>query len=436
VIVGAGLSGLAAAHRLEAEGHSGVVVLEAQDEIGGRIKQFVRPNGRVLMTGGEFTGTVQSELADLARELAIDMESLHVDGKSVRVFDGRRYLEEFPLQADPGAAQALDVVMADLAELVRDVSAHEPWTASRAREWDRISIAQWVDGKALPDAARRLLELEFAFMGDPEETSFLYLLWFLSKFGSAERLHGIDSRFVGGSAQIPLALAERIAAPVHTSRPVRRVLQDGGRVTVEYDGGSILSDSAILAMEPGQAAMIEFHPRLPLARDRLQDRWLALHGGKYFAIYDSPFWRDDGLSGAGFGQSPAEMVLDTSPADGDEGILCATCFESGRTAERLSDVLSDPARAREVVLDALVSYFGEHARDPKEFYGFQWAGDRWSQGCGTQLPLGVLTTVGPALREPVGSIVWAGADTGDQDWMEGAVTAGRRAAHEALQRAT
>jgi monoamine oxidase len=44
--------------------------------------------------------------------------------------------------------------------------------------------------------------------------------------------------------------------------------------------------------------------------------------------------------------------------------------------------------------------------------------------------------VGSALREPVGSVIWAGAETGtpQNDWLEAAVSSGERAARDVLQR--
>jgi monoamine oxidase len=67
-----------------------------------------------------------------------------------------------------------------------------------------------------------------------------------------------------------------------------------------------------------------------------------------------------------------------------------------------------------------------------KYYAFDWSGDHWSQGCGTHIPPGLLSTVGPALRAPIGRVVWAGADTGDRDRMEGAVTPRQRTAGEAV----
>jgi monoamine oxidase len=51
-------------------------------------------------------------------------------------------------------------------------------------------------------------------------------------------------------------------------------------------------------------------------------------------------------------------------------------------------------------------------------------------------PPGVLSTYGVALREPVGRIHWAGTETATywNGYMDGAVSAGLRAAREVLDR--
>lgn len=437
IVVGAGLSGLVAARELIAAGVEDVVVLEARDRIGGRIDAFTRPNGRELMTGGEFTGAAQAQLQALAASLGIVPEPLpgladpENMGRFVRVFDGQRYVERFPLEADPEAAGAYAAATASIDALAAEVPAAEPWSAARAVEWDRQTVGQWLDAHVESAAARNQIEVDLAYFGDVHEVSLLHLLWFLASFGGWEAAQGIHDRFAGGSAQIPRRLAEELGEGVVTGCPVRRIEHGAEGVVVHHDGGSTRAATVIVAMEPGQVGTIEFDPPLPAARDRLQSRWLAGHGGKYFAVYDTPFWRADGLAGIASGPPPFGLVLDMSPNEGDEGILLALYCASDRASGQLSELMVDPQGRRRAVLEALASFFGEQALEPREFHAFDWSGDHWSQGCGTQLPPGVLSTVGPTLRAPIGRVLWAGADTGDLDWMEGAVTAGQRAAREA-----
>ena len=59
--------------------------------------------------------------------------------------------------------------------------------------------------------------------------------------------------------------------------------------------------------------------------------------------------------------------------------------------------------------------------------------ETWSRGCyGAWAPPGVLLDYGPALREPVGRIHWAGTETATEwcGYMDGAVSSGERVARE------
>ena len=64
-----------------------------------------------------------------------------------------------------------------------------------------------------------------------------------------------------------------------------------------------------------------------------------------------------------------------------------------------------------------------------------WSSEEWTRGCfGSNFPPGAWTRYGDVLREPVGSIHWAGAETSTvwMNYMDGAVRSGERAADEVL----
>ena len=442
VVVGAGLSGLVTATHLTRGGVENIVVLEARDRVGGRLDAHERPNGELLMTGGEYTGSAQAQLHKLAAELGIAFEPFppfaddQNPGAFVRVFDGQRYVEAFPFEKDPAGGEAFAAATAALDALSTEVPARAPWTAANADMWDHTSVAQWLEANVPSPAARAYLADGLAYLGDLRSASLLHLLWFLSAFGGWEAHETLVGRFVGGTAQLPIRLAAALGDRVATGQPVRRIVHGADGVEVHHEHGVVRAAAVVVAIEPGQAAKLEYVPPLPRLRTYLQTHWTADHGIKYFAVYDRPFWRDEGLAGVAMGPPPFQWALDASETGATEGILSLTQFaSSGLTYEQLEQ-LSDPDASRAMALDALAFYFGEQARTPTEFYAFDWTGDQWSSGCGTRLPLGVLSTAGPALREPVGRIFWAGADAGDMDWMEGAVTAGQRAAVEVAQALT
>jgi monoamine oxidase len=73
-IVGAGLSGLAAARALVAADRT-AVVLEARDRVGGRTLNASISGGHVTELGGEFAGPTQDRILALARAVGVKTPS-------------------------------------------------------------------------------------------------------------------------------------------------------------------------------------------------------------------------------------------------------------------------------------------------------------------------------------------------------------------------
>jgi monoamine oxidase len=79
---------------------------------------------------------------------------------------------------------------------------------------------------------------------------------------------------------------------------------------------------------------------------------------KFQVGYDTPFWREDGLSGVVDSMDDAfNVVLDNSPHDASCGVLVG--FLEGSHA-RTATLLTAEER-RELVIDSLVGYFGPEA---------------------------------------------------------------------------
>jgi len=155
---------------------------------------------------------------------------------------------------------------------------------------------------------------------------------------------------------------------------------------------------------------------------------------KCMAVYERPFWRDEGLSGQALTvQGPTRIVFDNSPRDGSRGVLLG--FLEGRLARDLG--AWEPAARRHAVVDGFRRLFGPRAADPGDYLEMLWADEPFTRGCyGCYLPPGAWTAHGHALRRPVGRIHWAGAETATtwSGYMDGAVRSGERAAREVLAR--
>jgi monoamine oxidase len=102
----------------------------------------------------------------------------------------------------------------------------------------------------------------------------------------------------------------------------------------------------------------------------------------------------------------------------------ANGIEAGRIAppERQKRAIQHAERA--------LGRAGEHTIG---YVDCDWSAEEWTRGCyGAHFPPGTWTQFGPALREPVGRIHWAGTETAER-WMgyvDGAIESGIRAAVE------
>jgi monoamine oxidase len=126
-----------------------------------------------------------------------------------------------------------------------------------------------------------------------------------------------------------------------------------------------------------------------------------------------------------------KVMFDNTPPGGTPGVLLG--FLEGAHARALGRVSADERRA--AVVASLADYFGPRASSPSDYVELDWCAEEWTGGCyGAHFPTGVWTQYGPALREPVGRIHWAGAETGTvwSGYMDGAVQSGVRAAAEII----
>ena len=439
IVVGAGLAGLTAAQELVDRGRT-VAVVEARDRVGGRLLNHELSDGTVVEVGGQWIGPGQLRMERLVGDLGLETYPTYNEGEHVLGWKNTtsRYRGTIPgvgrlALADVGQAQAR------FDRLAQRVPLEAPWAADGAEAWDAQTFESWIRRNAPTYTGRELLRLytEAVFAAEPGDMSLLHALFYTHSGGGVDRLSATrggaqQDRFVGGSQLVALRLAERLGDVLHLGHPVRIVRQQGERVTVEADGLTLTGGRVIVAVPPTLAGRIAYDPSLPPTRDQLTQRVPAGSVIKCNVVYDTPFWRADGLTGQATGDAgPVKITFDNSPPSGTPGVLVA--FLEGDHARRLSSVAPEERRA--AVLGSFVDFFGPNAADPVEFVELDWSAEEWTRGCyGAHFPPGVWTRYGPALREPVGRIHWAGAETATvwNGYMDGAVQSGERAAAETL----
>jgi monoamine oxidase len=326
-------------------------------------------------------------------------------------------------------------------QMAGEVPLEAPWLADNAPEWDGQTFQTWRDQHLTTVGARQIFDgVAKAVWGfEARESSLLYVLFYVAAAGNEtnpgtlERLLGDaqQSRVIGGTQGLALFIAQDLGKAVVLSTPVRQISYDSAGVQVYGDEMSVRAKSVIVAIPAPLAGRIIYDPPLPFMRDQLTQRMPL---GAYIraeAIYDRPFWRDDGLTGQAIStEGLVRATIEGSPPDGP-GILVG--FIGGDDA-RIWGQRSRRDRQK-AVLQSFAKFFGPRAFRPRDYLDINWAEEPFSRGDPVPFaPAGVLLGYGEEIRKPVGPIHWAGTETSTfwNGYLEGAIRSGYRAADEVI----
>jgi monoamine oxidase len=460
IVVGAGFAGMVAAYRLMKAGRS-VIVMDAQNRVGGRSWSTTLSDGTFLDIGAGWTGSTEFNILRLISELGLTTyptyglvpsqgSSIFVgaDGKVAR-FTGLN----FPI-SPTGKKQVFNAI--GTIDLLADtIPLEAPWKAARADEFDRISAGVFAEQTISdPEALKVVLEnLTTVLCLSPYAVSFLQLLWATHSAGGVERFGQVpggwaELRIVGGTQQIPIRIAQCLTkvlgeGSIVLNNAVRGIEQSDAGVKVMTDQGIYQARRVICAVATSQSGFIRYHPILPADRAQLIQRYPQGSVMKLQLVYDRAFWRDNGLTGNSFAADDS-FITQTVDAGGPAGkptpgIMCA--FADDDKPREMGRMTRDQRKA--IIMKELTPRFGsrigqlskritpnyiEFISEDLELIRGDYAGQPGPH---------VLTGFGfgPAVRAPFGRIHWAGVDTATI-WMgtiNGAAQSGERAANEVVR---
>jgi len=448
VVVGGGISGLVAAREVARSGRS-VLVVEARDRVGGRVLNHRLGSGDTIESGGAFVGPTQDHIIALADELGVPTFLEYNTGKSVYNSSGPLGRQEYDgtVPPDPLILPDAAVLQYQLDQWASEIDVEAPWTHPRAKEWDSMTLGDYIRGHAVN--AQGILTLincwtQPGFGADPDQLSLLFVIHYVACSGNetnkgtfernSDTADGAQQRrFIGGSQLIPLRLAAQLGSRVALNAPVARIDQTSTHAVVRTSRGAVTCKRVIVAVPPELSRAIQWGPDLPARHRALLNHMNMGDLMKCDAVYDQPFWRADGLNGFGLSDHGAvRAAFDNTPPDGAPGVLLA--FVGGSTWRQYG--LTTLASRRAAVLQGFAEMFGEKALHPIDYVERDWTKERWTKGAPVAIMApGTLTTWGPELRRPHLRTHWAGTETSSYwtGYMDGAVRAGQRAAGEVIK---
>lgn len=259
---------------------------------------------------------------------------------------------------------------------------------------------------------------------------------FENEQGQVQRGHGYSSmqgsyRLKGGLGALIDALAAQLPRKrLSLSTTISGLKRaEDGIMAIAKTGEIYTADQIALALPPRLANQIEYAPALPSTTHQAMDNiatWMAGQA-KTIAVYDTPFWRQEGLSGDAMSRhGPMIEIHDASP-QGSDGPFALFGFIGVPPAMRRNQSALETA-----ILAQFGRLFGPDAASPRSLLIKDWAIDPNSATPLDQQPLYAHPTYGlpPAMRDLWdGRLIFSGTETAAQfgGYLEGALEAAANA---------
>jgi len=428
-VVGAGLAGLVAAHRLVEAGATAVTVYEANTRTGGRVLSLRDRlgEGTVVELGGSFINGEHADMRALAGEFGLPLE----DGAAE---DGPPLLGTYFIG---GRHYSIGDIAAEAAPLVPRLQEMRGLSDDAKASLDRSSAARLMDDLAISGWLRRLLDLGLTQeMGlEPDRMSSLYFTeYFAPDPGRPQRgLFSSDQRFqiAGGNDRLPAAIAAKLGSRIRTGHKLLAVRRSGRGYALSFDRGGttrdVAADVVVLAIPATTLRAVEMDIGAPpLTRRAIRELGYGTNA-KLFAGLSARPWRAAGRSGECLNDLGIQTVWEDHARPGT-GPGAMTIFAGGRTGVGFAaDSALARARAATVAIDAALpgaatAFNGRATR-------MNWPGNPYVGGSYSCFAPGQWYGLAGAF-EPVGRVVFAGEHTSEKHsgYMDGAAESGRRAA--------
>ena len=418
IIIGAGVAGLAAARFLKSKG-ANVLILEARDRIGGRVRTDVSLPGLKLDLGASWiVGTRGNPIASLATNF--NLRTLPTDFENVALYnsEGKRL-----------GQNDIRRIASNYEDLLRQVERLRDQLAG-AHQNDislQEGIARVLAKQSLTDVQRS--ELEFAIKSEIEDdyaadTSDLSFL----NWNQDEGFDGPSVLFPGGYIQIVDRLATGLE--IRLSQSVRHIEHNQKGIRITTDRDTFEAERAIVTLPLGvlKREVVRFTPPLPEGKlNAIRKLGMGVLN-KLYLRFPRIFWpREMDLVGV-IAASKSEWTewINYYKYNGEPVLLALNAGAYGRRLEALSD-----SEVIAAAMLALRKIYGKSIPDPTGALLTRWNSDPFTFGSYSFLQPGASGKDYDALAEPLGERLFFAGEATSRRYpatVQGAFLSGEREA--------
>ncbi len=435
IVMGAGLSGLAAADLLESLGHE-VLVFEARQRVGGRVFSLDEipgtPEGGANTIGPNYGRTIAAARRHglvLKPQVRGNGLGLIVDGQVVERDDWPdSELNGLPEGQREITPDRLGTVLLGDNPLLRSTQ----WLEARMSEMDQPAD-EFFRRQGLDDRALQWIDANNSYGNRLEETSMLALYAANANIRRAIAWRRPALETAGGNQRIPDAMAAALKTRVKLAKPITTVTQRNGTVQIETENGSRHDADAVICTLPLPALTnVRFEPQLNEPYRQAMSEIEYHKVTQLHLLASEPFWERTGQPASWWTNgSLGRVFVRTRP--NAAGSYNMTVWINGDTCDRYDGVSQD--LATELITDELVATVPGALGKVVPQALVSWAREPHSGGAWALWPPGRIHDLTAVLRRAHDRVFFAGEHTGmAYSGMEAALESAERAVVEALRR--
>jgi monoamine oxidase len=415
IILGAGLSGLAAGYKLKQKGYE-VTILEARNRIGGRVFSSVidKQDNLIMELGAEWVGESHERIKQFCAEFGLKLNDHRFEE---HLFIGGKY--------NPYKSWTYEKEWNDKFKALLD--GYRNMNEEQKKEMDKMDWWRYLVNNGITEKDLTIRELiDSTDFG--ESIRVVSADMAAAEYAESSPANEMDYKIEGGNSRLTEELSKRIGLEnIKTAHKATLITQTGNTVKVVCDNGSEFSaDKLICAIPTFSVNKIKWEPALP------QEKQNALHSLQYARIikngllFNERFWKDEKFSLVT--DMPGHYFFHTTQNQkSSKGIL--TSYAIGEKAQMLQSMTKEN---REMfTCQSFPNEFGNVKSKLISSSGYYWGNDVFSMGAYAIYGKGQWYTLRPALQKPFQNIHFAGEHLAEwQGFMEGAINSGEDAANE------